>query len=528
MSKINKEGASEEKRDFRKRPTKKPKNQKNEANSDASSEVLKQVEKRSVCKPGKFNDPTWYYRNEQDLKDNFSLSVGSPLGIANELVDGVLTTKTFQSYVPGIAAYRTYLIPGYSNASTSALNLASFRIYSKIKTNVTSNLRYDPQNVMLYLLAMDSVHVAWLNLVRVYYSLHTYSANNRYLPKALVASMACNFDNLLLNLSNFRAYLNLVAQKINSMYVPDVLSFFTRHQWLFNNLFADEDVKNAQIYLLVPEKIMQYVESSSDEEIGYLTAVDPPVGSFSDIKTRFDALLQPIIGSEDMNRIAGDLAKAYGEDHSFFLPVISDTGSLELVKSGQVISQLENADIIRLNADVIVREDDTGSFLVCSPEVSTIVRNHNTTALWERKLLNFHVDDISPSDVAEAVRLCASCNRATSSLDICGSEFITQIIVYTAPNTYKQIFSNYVIIDPTRVSTLEYFLDVLASRQGFDRFTLQKLCKGTWSTDNVMSNTSFIAFLGDIARYTYLDRQTLKQMHESALLAMFDDEKTKG
>lgn len=527
MSKINKEEDFKTERGFRK-PPKNKKPPKNEStNTDASGKVLEQVEKRSVCKPGKYNDPTWYYRNEQDLKDNFSLSVGSPLGISSELIDNALTTPTHRVTIPGIAAYHVHLTPGFSNASTSALNLASFRIYSKIKTNVTSNLRYDPQNVMLYLLAMDSVHVAWLNLVRVYYALHTYSANNRYLPKTLVESMRCNFDDLLLNLSNFRAYLNLVAQKINSMFVPDVLSFFTRHQWLFNNLFADEDVQNAQIYLLVPETIFQYVESTESEEIGYLTSVQPPVGTFASIKSQMDSLIQPIIGSEDMNRIAGDLAKAYGEDHSFFLPVITDIGELELVKSSQVVSQLENADFVTLSSAIEVREDSSGSYLQCIPSVNSLVSYTQTNALWIRKLLNFHVDTISPSDVAEAVRFCASVNSANQTLDIVGSEIISKVHVYYTPNTSDYLYSNYVIIDPANVQSLDGLVRAIACSQGFDRFTILKLCKCTTS-GSALENVSFLSFLGDIARYAYLDRQTLQQMHESALLAMFDDEKTKG
>lgn len=485
--------------------------------------------KRCVVKPGRYNDPSWYYRNEQDLRDNFSISSGPSLGLATKLSDNIYSSPEFNFMLPGLAIYNIALLPGFSDASTSALNLASFKIFSRIKRTVTSNLPYDPQNVMIYLLAMDSIYAIWIHLVRLYKILQTYSAVNRYTPKILVNSLGFNFDMLISNLSNFRSFLNVVQQKLNSMYVPNVLSFFTRHQWLFSNIYQDENMSKAQLYLLAPTKVYKYVESTASESIGKLTHVNRVGGTLNDIVSYVNNLIEPIIGSQDMNRIAGDLEKAYGSEKAFFLPVIEENMSIDFVADMSVLSQLENADIVNNLDNTDVTESDDGSFLVCKPTYVPLLSASTTPPRWNRKLLNFHLETIEPRFVAEAIRFCCVSNITTNEIDVVGTEIVQSItLVTTLSNGQSDSFtfnSNYLFMDDNGQGS-RWINGILKYASGFDRFTIFRYSRADAVTFDTVTNPIFHSFIGDLAHTVTLDKQILRQMHDSALLAMFDDEKT--
>lgn len=113
----------------------------------------------------KFNDPSWYYNSEQILRDVASFSFMKPLGYPLRYQNQVGPTagsntvmmNGFSGFVPGVLSVQVGLTPGISTDSQSPLNLAATNIYSFVRHKNSGSRNYDSPDLMLYLLAMDSL-----------------------------------------------------------------------------------------------------------------------------------------------------------------------------------------------------------------------------------------------------------------------------------------------------------------------------------------------------------------------------------
>lgn len=309
----------------------------------------------------KYNDVSWYTKNDAMLKDAASLSYNTPLGSPLHLEKVFMATKSTSSIkvnsyldtIPGLMSLRVVPTVGVSTNSASPANLAAQNIYSYVRYQNSGAKNYDQADLMLYLLAMDSIYASWNYMKRAYGVLSMYSQYNKYMPKAYFRAFGLDFEDFLSNIADFRMFLNQTAAEISSFCVPAVMSFFVRHSWMFSNVYKDSDNYKAQQYLFTPAWLYKYDETGSKFG-GRLVPVVFPKDSaypftpwkFVDLKTNIRSMIDAVAYSEDIGVMSGDILKAYGQGQLFKLEPVLPDYTVQPVYMEEVLNQIHNSTLI--------------------------------------------------------------------------------------------------------------------------------------------------------------------------------------
>lgn len=422
----------------------------------------------------KSNDPQWYFKDANILRDVASFSANRPLGTNLNMryawdeakLNGFITQYGCSS--PGLMTMELALSPGVSTDAQSPLNLAATNVYSFVRYKNSGGTNYDSPDLMLYLIAMDSIYACWNWMKRIYGMASTYSQTNRYMPQAYMKANYVDFNDVIENLADFRAYLNVKANEISAFCVPSTMNYNVRHSWLFANIYEDSDTRKAQQYMYVPAYFYQYDEQSSPQG-GILTTVpvawkkDPNTATLfkvADLKSMLNTMLQSLNYSEDIGIMSGDILKAYGDSGLFKIGTFDADYKVEPVYNREVLSQFENGRIITfaqtdISTMTITQDPDT-NFLKYQPQSST------TRTYAPNEYMNFHWDSPSPEDVMVASRLMFT-TKAVDETDptqgyiitSCGSEFCTGSWMFW--NTQSANFMDEVVpyVNPTVISAIE-------------------------------------------------------------------------
>lgn len=503
---------------------------------------------RSLARSSAENDPSWYASDPQLLVDAFSISTAEKLGLP--IYDDVPIISAQSSpfiepvnnySLPGIYSINMVPVPGISSNASSALNVAAARLYTQVRKGNSGATNYEAPDLMLYLLAMDNAFILWSWLVRLYGILSVYSSRNAYIPQGLLKSMCVSTD-IIKDACQLRTLINQMRSKLLTLSVPAGLSYFTRHAWLFQNIWLDANDQKAQIYVYNPECVFKWVEQTSLGTPAYLEPVSmrPHADPFtlSSISTLIDTILNPLFYSQDFAVMSGDIRKAFGEENCLDVPSIQEDYVIVPVYNSEVLTQIENSN---WTASAIpfqtpsemeswrITQQITGSgdlqvvSLKFQPETLTNKSNFTTGRLY-----NFHTDVVDPAMMAVASRLNLVMDPATyssvgqgsssgrSKILSCGSEIVTtnEIYVWMAHlNSYQ-----YVDIEPCYYTNSNNAFSVadiqrISLSTQFDWAPMIKLVK--------KSDNSLVGYTVDFDNFTRINNSTLISMNDVALLSMF-------
>lgn len=393
-------------------------------------DMATKIRQDEVCDPrtSKPNDWRWYAQNEQLLKDAASFPYSYPLG--NRLnLGGDVAIDVNKGSVPGIMAIHTAPTFGWADNPNSPINVAARNIYSYVRHANSGHANYDAPDLMLYLCAMDNLYSYIAYLKRIYGVVATYSYTNRYYPKAIVEAMGVNFSHVQSNLADFRAAINVMAVKVGSMCVPASMSYFAKHMWMYDGYYLDGDQDKAQTYMFVPDGFFVY--SLNGDGAGMLDYSPLPYAAGSNKPTMVDesdlltthqlieygnTLLDPILSSEDMNIMSGDILKAFGSGELYKVDGISETYTVLPSYDTEVLQQIENLSLIGSFADdhAVLLQDTSvgGGFLIFTPSFqhpyafpSEVATHPGYNVFLANNFINFHHGDVTPADTMEASRM---------------------------------------------------------------------------------------------------------------------------
>jgi len=380
------------------------------------------------------NDWRYYAQNEQLLKDTASLPYSWPLG--NKLDLGPYATYLNKGSIPGLFAIHTAPTFGYSEEPNSPINVAVRNIYTFVRHNNSGHTNYDPVDLGVYLMAMDSCY-SFLSFVRrIYGVVATYSFTNRYFPTAAVRAMGVDFTDIQTHLADFRAWINSIAVKFGSMVVPASMSYMAKHMWLYQGLYYDSTQDKPQTYLFVPDGFYRF---ELDEDLaGSLVyhrlmkidtsfAASPVEDSGDESLLTFDelvaygnSLIDPILRSEDMNIMSGDILKAFGADNVYKMESISDTYTVLPSYDETVLDQIQNMTIVgRFSNDTaVLKQSPSKGWLMYTPKfhfpyqfTSVEAQSAGENFLFSSKFVNFDHGNIEPKDTMEATRMTQVCHE---------------------------------------------------------------------------------------------------------------------
>lgn len=478
----------------------------------------------------KYNDVSWYAKNESILRDCASFSYNAPLGGELDLTTiygagktGYTAKTEGPKSVPGLAVMDFMPTIGVSTDSASPANLAAQNIYTYVRYMNSGAKNYDQADLMLYLLAMDSVYMLWNWGKRVYGYARLYSQKNKYMPRAYAYGDTVNLQNIIENLADFRGRLNQLAAQISSFCVPAVMPLFIRHSWMVSNIYKDADTEKAQQYMFAPRCFYLYQETESPFG-GFLKTMDL-LRSWDNLRT-YDSIchviktaVDALAYSEDIGVMSGDILKAYGQDKLFKITPIDPDYTVEPVYNEEVLNQIHNSTIIPLPTDLnkmnVTQNPDTG-YLVWNPAFD------NRDLTQSKILLNMPWESVTPANTMVGSRLTSIVQKGSDGklhLAACGSELITNrfmIWMTTGGNFSRFEYGNALFYGGANDTA--WLGALIGAISNFDWHPLMPVV-----LDNATDKTYTIqGLLGDINNYTIIDDYNLAQMHIAALLSEFN------
>lgn len=512
------------------------------------------------------NDITWYTKSVNLLGAAASLPYGYPVGNPINFDNGNFSIYTTPGYrydaVPGIMTLALLTGPGDSKDVNSPVNVAARDIYSYVRYANSGHANYDPVDLMMYILAWDEVSMWLANARRVYGAMYTYNSQNKYAPKYLVEALGFDYDDLNANLAQFRYAINAATNRFNSLNMPNNMSYLTRHVWLYSNIYSDGTSPKSQLYAYVPAACRVYNETTSSQG-GYLDTI--PLAYYGGTEqltfTKWveitNQLLNALIGSEDIGIMSGDILKAFGSDKTIVTPTISDVYSVAPVYNEEVLSQFQNATIV--NGAMPKAEEakvwnitqdpsiDQGIILYDPTFKIPFPGKANGVASNANRVLSLNINDPKPGDTMVASRLmtiteCVGevttpsnptvihCLTAGTEIPVTG--YISAGYRFTeggkpkygiAKYTVGMNFSYNATNSPTSQSEFRTLIGVLAKMSAFKFHPMDTVMSYTYTEGSSQpASRGALQYFFEVDNYTIIDVETLRQMHETAVLSEFD------
>jgi hypothetical protein len=521
----------EKKTDVRKNVKKNSKGRFNSRRSSVAPGEDKAVHKQS------HNDASWYMSDNQLVTDvasvSFNTALGNPITLRGAL--GITYSVNDASvYLPGIMSIYTTPTIGISTNANSPVNIAMRRLYTFVRHANSGHSNYDPADLMIYLLAMDSIYTYWAYMVRAYGVAQVFSRTNKYVGDALLTAMGVD-PNIRESLADFRAYINTFAAKAQQWCVPRVMTYFLRHNWMYSNVYKDEDNDKAQMFMYVPATLYKYNPTLSDGAGGleaFLIAAE--VGSsgyfayktlpnnYVDLVAIGNALLNALAGQEDIGIISGDILKAYGAENLWKIDTIPTDYQVIPTFSEEVLEQFHNTafasrSIMNKAGDYVgtagldVTQDTSvgGGCLQFNP-----IFNAGSHTCMDT-LMDTWKEQVTPESIMTASRNMLAGVPFTPSpsskalvravtLRSCGSELCLFAVISTlAGNVLNR-------------ETVYHQDTYIPSAYTLPRFNEAPIRPVMDASGTVMTN-----LYGELTNYGVLSKQNIDQIHEVALMSLF-------
>lgn len=361
------------------------------------------------------NDPKWYYRDEETLRAYanypFNLPAGFGLRIDGGIVasvDGQYTDPNFFT-VPGIMVNNYLPWIGDARDAADPINLAAQSVYTYVRSANSGGKNYEPTDIAIYLVAMDSLYAAYTCMIRAYGTLYAYNTRNRYMPKALFEAQGFDYNDFVSHIADFKAYIDLCRTRISQMVVPSGMTYFQRHTFLNASIFADSSVAKSQFILFKPEYLWMY-EGYEDMKGGKVTLArtgfvgESPseLMTFAELRELVDTLISRVVNDVDCGVISGDLLKAYGSN-IYLLPSMPADYSIAIQPmDAMMASQLHNAIYVGHITGATIAQSITDD-----PNVPRLIYSNcevDTHQLTSLTILDVSVNDPTPHEVLEATR----------------------------------------------------------------------------------------------------------------------------
>ena len=304
----------------------------------------------------------WYVPNQDIVNDVsstfFSYRTGDqmPVACTDYQVDAAPTN--FQSFsfrsgdyaMPGVIALD--FMPTYGNltAPSSAGNVAATAVYSWIRHANSGARNYDRTDLMLYLLAMDSIYCGITVCQRIISTVMMYNRWNSYTPDVLLRAMGIGKqENIAGDLAQMRYRLNSMILKASTLAVPATMPIYERHAYMCSNVYVDEPNATAQFYLFKPQYLYKF--GYDTKNAGCLTLVEmlknsgAPSTTWQDIFSIVEGCIDALYGDEDAGIMSGDILKAYGESGLMKLATVTTDTVLVPIYDHDLLIQMHNATL---------------------------------------------------------------------------------------------------------------------------------------------------------------------------------------
>lgn len=533
-------------KDYNTKSDKKKRRRGNPRRSTENNDYLKSTQgydTPNVVTKGPDNDPKWYMNLEPAAKDYASLPFNQVLGLPADCNRG--TNPNFAggtNYQPGLMTIHFDPTIGMnSTGPTAPVNLAAQQLFTLIRRNKSGTMKYDKTDLMMCIMAMDSAYMVYEDLLRAYRVISTFNGMNRYYPNGIIQALGFN-QNIQYQLSRFRGILDMFAYKLASVNIPDQLDIVKRHSWMCSNIYLDDDNIKGQSYAFVLNSYYVWVEGTDSQptylrKTAYHNVNTIPTFDLDAIETMVDNIMNPILGSEDIGWITGDMLTTFGENGMIKIRPVEDYAALIPVYSGEVLLQIRNVFSCignptstagsTGNIEQVLTDTTSGPYLKQSFTISSSTSDWGSR-VGIKPLLNFINEDTSPENVMVSTRLMTLCSAfgsgSTAQVNIYGTENVIAMRIWTMTGS-EPIVSSVVfdqdctIVDGNTIGdSLVRNLRIAGLVSAFNNSPTLYFFKRVGTTT---VQTMKIGHVANICNYMYLDDEDLKHLHEIATMSLF-------
>lgn len=317
----------------------------------------KSKEKTEISDEQKTNNPAWYSTNEALLRDAasvpFSTVTGENFRLWNQHQEQILPVinRSYNSAMPGIAVFD--IVPTFGNqiSKDSSLNVAAQAIYTWVRYYNAGSKNYGPADLMMYLIANAQIYSLLNWAMRIYGTIKQYDWRNKYLSRALIEAMNVDYEDILGNMAQYRAGINMRILKAASFAVPEVMTYFPRVASMYTDIYTDGETIKDQLYMYNPVGFYRYHfdESSTRHDGPYLMHHTMTSNNYKmkmvDIFQYIDDTIGAIFDRADIGVISGDVYKAY-QGKILTLMEMDENYTTNIVHDDWVLNQMKNATIM--------------------------------------------------------------------------------------------------------------------------------------------------------------------------------------
>jgi len=504
-------------RNNQKRGKKRPYNDKRFSKRQITDEDVKESGKGYESKRP-MNDPAYYNKYPELVKDVASFWFSKPLGFP---IKQFSDEADYIETAPGICTLYYIPGPGVSNSPASAVNTVARAAYVFQRYVNSGSKTYEPADLMMYFLAMDSAYQMWAVGRRAIGLARLFSASNRYRAKEMLK--ACGFDpSVMEELPRLRAVVNNFAARISSFAVPGTMDYFKRHAEVNQVVFMDANSNKSQMYVMVPSTY--YVYTESEAKLTHKSRWLYDYWTVDTYEAALNEIAAPIVLSEDFGIMSGDVVKAY-KDNIMRLSLTPEDYITPIVYDEVMLSQIENAMVVSAVTTDIIQDRETGSIL-WTPGLTGGDLTFNS-----EPVVNMHTDAPTSDELMEATRLMVKAEPGDTYIQYCGTEIITNMWLWNFRGNGE-----------TAYTLVSGAVGYLVHSDGFlyagDVTNLQGALKGATQLSQFHRHPRFFVCekdlrTGDDAPYVakFMSwevenmvgvKDTLAGIHETALLSLFN------
>lgn len=523
----------------RRKPNRSQQNRRN----NGEAEIKQDQAKGSSDQMSSLNDISWYAHNPALLEaagripfaklpgmtlDLKSLSVA--LGASSGRQDIVPANKLT---IPGMLEIDWLPSVGWSVDNTSPASLAAKELYAKVREKFSGSLDEDAPDILIYMMALDSIYSYIGHLKRIYRTISTYSPMNTMLPDGVCKCMgitSAEATALRKEKTKLWGVINTLVAQSKKFTCPDVMDILRRHYWMSSNIYADANSAKAQFYVFNQTHFYQFNETT--ETGGSLELIAAPTDHTADgFYTFGDTLISKLAASADAYTINGHLMRAFEGSPSFSVDQLLEGETLDAVYVPEVLSQIHNIRTINSRVtleDFAITQDPTTNTIIHKPamtyngttsNVNWVTPNENTPVI-----LDLHMDNPTVTDITIASRLAIAVRSVDTTNNkvflYCGTEipWSMSVIYYDNTNaTYEAFaFSSFIGNAAKTVDATNTLLQALSLLSSFDWHPIVITLAG--GTNDAKQIWPF----GDIFNITTVDPEVMGDLHRVCVLSEFN------
>lgn len=498
------------------------------------------------------NDASWYTHISNVAKDYASLPFNQVLGLSNgDVLRRSITTSITYSSQTGLSA-GPYITPGImtihfmptigstANGPTAPVNMSAQQLYTMTRRANSGKINYDKTDLMMLMVAMDSAYILYEDMLRAYRVMSTYNGVNRYYPICVLQALGYD-SSIQYEIAKFRGILDMFAYKLASVNIPDQFDFITRHSWMCSNIYLDDEGTKSQSYAFVPTSIYKWNEGTDASPTNLIPLSLHPQNAvkfwrLDELESLIDQIMNPILGSEDVGVITGDLLKAFSENGMIKIRPVEDYAALVPVYSAEVLLQISNlfattgpksTDINSVgNINQVLTNTTAGPYLTQSIGVVPGVDGRRRTGI--RPLLNFINEDTTPENVLVATRLISLTDVANSGGIASVTHYGTEIVFgmrwwkfnASGQATSASYDQDAALTDGTTNDSISTVFGTIAAISSFKNAPTHYLF-GRDDTTSANAGIRYSGFIANINNCTFLDDDEIEKLHEVAVMSLF-------